>query len=105
MDGLRGNRKCSLMLSKPTVFKEVLGNHVVELTKFLTAKKWRNKGIASNLFKAVCQEADKKAKILLLVCEPSANDVDLTRLQQFYERHGFIALQTKPKILMCRKNQ
>ena len=94
MDGMKlGNRilgpaTCTLSES------EVLAG-VIELSNLAVPKWHRKKGAANKLMDAICEEADKAQKVLMLM--PAESEW----LLKWYASHGFKVFQNSP-VLMAR---
>ena len=74
---------------------------VVGLT---VAMQQRRQGKASALMREVCAEADREG--FMLVLEPKPTDASLTveQAESFYNRFGFMTIQTEPIRLMVRES-
>ena len=65
-----------------------------ELTEFHVPEEFIGKGEGSELMKAVCEQADEKDILLILIA-------DTEKLELYYGRFGFVAIQKEP-VLMIR---
>lgn len=84
----------SLHIGYPQIVSEDMKDFSREITELFVPEKFRGKGEASELLKEVCNEADDKQILLILIA-------DTKRLALFYSKFGFEAIQQNP-ILMAR---
>jgi GNAT superfamily N-acetyltransferase len=69
------------------------------LSHVYTDPQHRNQGYATKLLEQITKEADEAR--ITLITEPKAyDDSDFTDLQPFYEKHGFVEIQSEPLIMM-----
>lgn len=104
MDGIEllqhwRNDGCTLRVVKNPELPPHL--RVREIIAVFTEPEQRNKGFASDLIKEVCDEADKRAIVLLLKPEKYGKTGGHKDLKGFYEKFGFKKIQDKP-VLMAR---
>ena len=88
----------SLHLGYSGIIKPNQRGLVREITEFFVPENQRGNGEGSALLREVCEEADSKAIILILIA-------DGVRLATYYQRFGFVIVpynDDKP-ILMARK--
>jgi len=64
-----------------------------ELTEFHVPEEFRGKGEGSELMKAVCEQADDKDILLILIA-------DTEKLELYYGRFGFMAIQKEPTLMI-----
>jgi len=76
-------------------------DRVREVVRLSTAKDQRLQGYATELMKAVCDEADTENIVLMLCPQPFDDNISKDRLVAFYKRFGFVKTQDKP-VLMAR---
>ena len=103
MLGYRTYGPANLLLSFPLGVPPHMRAGIRELSQLSVLEPDRGQGHASKLLDAVCAEADKSRKVLLLM--PSAYEaggLDDLALIAWYRRHGFIVIQRNP-ILMARQ--
>lgn len=74
---------------------------VREVVSVWTDPDHRMQGYATELMKAVCDEADSEGMVLILQPKPFDANIAKVRLMAFYRRFGFIKTQEKP-VLMAR---
>ena len=86
----------SLHIGYPQIIPGNLRGFAREISEFNVPDAFRGKGEGSELLKEVCEEADAKGVLLILIA-------DTQRLQLFYERFGFEVIQNEPIVLMMRK--
>lgn len=98
--GERVNGAARLILAVPTALPRHMRGPIVEIREFQTDRGARGLGHATNLMLQTTMEADLGKYFLFLCVEPE-DDADKQRLLTFYERHGFLAIQAEP-ILMIR---
>lgn len=84
----------SLHIGYPQIIPGNLRGFAREITELFVPEEFRGKGEASELLKEVCNEADDKKLMLVLIA-------DTERLALFYGRFGFEVIQKSP-ILMAR---
>ncbi len=72
-----------------------------ELVKVWTDPDHRGQGYATELVKAVCDEADLENIVLMLQPRPFDINISKDRLIAFYKRFGFVKTQDGP-VLMAR---
>jgi len=68
---------------------------LLQIVDLKTDEQHRNKGEASKLMEEVCRRADLSKFLLILTPEPRS-------LEDFYKKFGFVTIQHKPSMLMCR---
>jgi hypothetical protein len=61
------------------------------------------KGHATALMRHLCLEADGSGKVLILIPKPFADGLTQDQLERWYERFGFVLIQTEPSKLMARQ--
>lgn len=88
----------SLHIGYPQIIPGNLRGFAREITELFVPEEHRGKGEASELLKEVCNEADDKQLLLVLIA-------DTDRLALFYGRFGFEVIQVEPVILMNRLPQ
>jgi predicted GNAT family acetyltransferase len=76
-------------------------DRVREVVRVWTEPGSRQQGYATELLKAVCDEADAENLVLILQPSPFGANVSRDRLMTLYKRFGFIRTQDKP-VLMAR---
>lgn len=86
--GLRIHESATLTVAIPQCVPEHMRDGMRELISVFTPPEDRRKGYATALLKAVCEEADATAMVLLLTAEDP--------LIGFYRRFGFIELPREP---------
>lgn len=96
----------SLRLCSPSALPLHMRGKVVELRSLRTDPEQRRQGHADQLLRLVTVEAERSKKFLLIKVEPEAESVgpggpDREALAAFYDRHGFVAIQPEP-LLMVR---
>ncbi|MDR7094144.1 GNAT family N-acetyltransferase [Hydrogenophaga laconesensis] len=74
---------------------------VREVVRVWTDPAFRNEGYATELMKAVCDEADSEGVVLILQPKPFDANIAKARLLGFYARFGFVKTQDQP-VLMAR---
>lgn len=84
----------SLHISYPQIVPGNLRGFAREISEFNVPEAFRGNGEGSELLKDVCEQADEKNILLVIIA-------DTERLMKYYERFGFIAIQATP-ILMVR---
>ena len=84
----------SLHLGYPQIVPGNLRGFAREITEFYVPEEFRGKGEGTELLKDVCEQADEKNILLVLIA-------DTQKLGMFYERFGFSAIQKEP-VLMIR---
>lgn len=68
---------------------------LLQIVDLKTDEQHRSKGEASKLMEEVCRRADLSKFLLVLNPEPRS-------LEGFYKKFGFVTIQHKPSMLMCR---
>lgn len=68
---------------------------LLQIFDLKTDEQHRNQGEATKLIEEVCRRADLSKFLLILTPEPQS-------LEGFYKRFGFVTIQRKPSMLMCR---
>ncbi len=79
-------------------------NGVLELVRVWTDPEARKQGFATELVRSICDDADVEGRVLMLYPKPFGR-VGLESLAPWYERFGFVTIQTDPVQLMARKPQ
>ena len=87
----------SLHIGYPQIVPGNLRGLAREITEFYVPEEFRGKGEGTELLKEVCDEADDKQILLVLIA-------DTPKLAMYYERFGFAAIQKEP-IVMARSPQ
>ena len=77
---------------------------VLELVRVWTDPEARKQGFATELVKAICNDADIEGRVLMLNPKTFGR-VGLENLAPWYERFGFVTIQKKPIVLMARMPQ
>lgn len=101
--GLRTHKGASLRIAEPDCLPAHMRPHMRELLSVASANP--RKGHASALMHQVCQEADDARTTLLLTVAPFAEGMTTEQLQKWYERFGFVVIQTEPALMMARQIQ
>jgi GNAT superfamily N-acetyltransferase len=71
-----------------------------EISKLETPVEHRGKGHATELLKAICEEADTQSLVLLLHVAPFGEaELGASQLERWYERFGFQTIQEEPKLM------
>jgi len=83
----------SMHIGYPQIVPGNLRGHAREITEFYVPEEFRGKGEGSELMKDVCEEADAKNILLVLIA-------DTVKLAMYYERFGFIAIQKDPMLMI-----
>lgn len=76
-------------------------DRVMELVKVWTDPDHRRQGFATELVKAVCDDADAESIVLILQPRPFGHVQGLKALEGWYRRFGFVRTQDNP-VLMAR---
>ena len=83
----------SLHLGYPQIVPGNLRGFAREITEFYVPEEFRGKGEGTELLKDVCEQADEKNILLVLIA-------DTPKLGMFYERFGFSAIQKEPALMI-----
>jgi GNAT superfamily N-acetyltransferase len=70
------------------------------ITQVAVRPEHRGTGAASRLLDEVCRNADHERVRLLLSVDPDGTGLSASALRSFYERHGFVAMQTDSAVLV-----
>lgn len=71
-----------------------------EISKLETPAEHQGKGHATELLKAICEEADTQALVLLLHVAPYGDaGLGASQLERWYEKFGFQTIQAEPKLM------
>jgi len=89
----RGPASCKLRYSP--VIPPHLRGHMLEVTSVFTEESERGKGYATLMMQALCEQASKAGKALMLMPETP-------ELIPWYALHGFEVVQKTP-VLMARR--
>ena len=74
-------------------------DRVREVVSVWTSPDHRMQGYATELMKAVCDEADSAGMVLILQPKPFDANIAKVRLMAFYRRFGFIKTQDTPPLM------
>lgn len=96
------NEHSSAELVTPALPQSLSG--VLELVRVWTDVEARKQGFATELVKAICNDADIESVVLMLTPRTFAAG-GLNELQAWYERFGFRVIQRDPIVLMARMPQ
>lgn len=101
--GARNHEGASLQVRISLALPKRLRERTREITKVHTAEQFQRQGYATELMKAVCEEADRDGITLILWPKPYGDDIALSQamLMRWYERFGFVVIQPEP-VLMAR---
>lgn len=77
---------------------------VLEVVRVFTDPEARQQGYATELLKAICNDADIEGRVLLLNPKPFGRVAGLADLAPWYTRFGFAVIQKSP-VLMARMPQ
>lgn len=72
---------------------------VREVVSVWTSADHRMQGYATELMKAVCDDADSEGVVLILQPKPFDANIAKVRLLAFYRRFGFIKTQDSPPLM------
>lgn len=94
----------SLHLGYTSMVPPNMRGGALEITELLTSANERGNNHANSLMQDVCQQADQAGKLLLLMPEKfDSGGLTTEQLFDWYiRRHGFVALQMTPKIILVR---
>jgi N-acetylglutamate synthase-like GNAT family acetyltransferase len=95
MDGMKLGKRIMGPASCTLSDSEVLPG-IIELSSLDVPIYHRKKGAANKLMNAICEEADKARKVLMLM------PADSEWLVKWYESHGFEQIQADPLIMARR---
>jgi ribosomal protein S18 acetylase RimI-like enzyme len=106
MDGMKSkyqNEHASCDVKPNADLPEEMRESVLEISSVWTDPDHRKQGYATELMKAVCEEADMSNKVLILQPSPydTTSGVGKDKLIAWYKRFGFIVTQKTP-VLMAR---
>ena len=101
--GLREYKQSSLRVAIPTGLPEHMQPHMRELLSIQSGNP--RKGHATGLMYQVCQEADDACKTLIIHVEPFDEGMTQEQLKKWYEKFGFVEIQTDPVLMMARQVQ
>ena len=76
-------------------------DRVLEVVRVWTDPEHRKQGYATELMKAVCDDADAESIVLILQPRPFGHMHGLKALEGWYKRFGFVRTQDNP-VLMAR---
>ena len=76
-------------------------DRVREVVRVYTDEDHRGQGFATELMRAVCDEADVLSIVLMLQPLPFGEGLSKDKLMAWYSRFGFVKTQNKP-VLMAR---
>lgn len=94
----RGEATCLVKRSVQVPME--MRNGLREISKLETPVEHRGKGHATELLKAICDEADTQALVLLLHVAPFGDtDLGASQLERWYEKFGFQTIQAEPKLM------
>lgn len=85
----------SLHIGYPQCVPGNLRGFAREITEFFVPEEFRGKGEGTALLQEVCEEADNKDILLLLIA-------DTEKLARYYELFGFSIIQASPLLLARR---
>jgi len=95
------NEHSSCTVQFTTEIPEEMRDRVREVRAVWTAKEHRKQGYATELMKAVCEDADMENMVLIL--QPRTFDttsgVGNQKLIEWYKRFGFVLTQKKPALM------
>ena len=98
--GIRKLKSASLRVARPVGLPHEMQEQIRELIDMHSAN--QRKGHATALLKAVCKEADTEWLTLMVQVQPFDDGMDMDKLKRWYERLGFVEVQSQPVILMAR---
>jgi N-acetylglutamate synthase-like GNAT family acetyltransferase len=100
--GERSFAHAKLRLCAPTSLPVHMRGSIVEVRSLRVPTAHRREGMANQLILNLTAEADINKAFLFLAVEPAGDGgPDRAELASFYDRHGFIAIQAEP-LLMVR---
>jgi hypothetical protein len=99
--GLRTYKQSSLRVAMPQ-FAD-LGGNVREIIDVQSAV--QGSGHASQLMRSVCLEADRAAKVLVLMPRKFADGLDNGALVMWYQKFGFLIIQVDPCMMARQPRQ
>ena len=90
--------KARAVLSYPQIIKPKLRDKALEITELFVPDAYRGMGHAKRLLEAIIDYADDNELLLII-------SADNQKLAGFYQRLGFVTIQTKNVILLARQPQ
>ena len=90
--------KASAYISYPQIIRPKLRENVREITELYVPEKYRGVGEAKRLLESIIDQADEYEVTLII-------GADNAKLEGFYQRLGFVTIQTKDVILLARQPQ